>query len=171
MPFGITPAPEEIHRRLYEAIEGLDGVKAVADDIIVFGIGDTNQAALQDHDSKFLNLLESCRQKNTKLNKDKVKFKLNELSYVGHFISVGGLKPDPAKVEAILRMPPSKDMQGLRRLMGMVNYLQKFTSGLSEVTKPMRDLLKEDVKFVCDKGVHGERFKRLKSNDSFCACS
>ena len=84
-------------------------------------------------------------------------------TYVGHIISAGGLKPDPAKVGAILRMPPSTDKQGLRRLMEMVNYLQKFTSGLSEVTKLMRDLLKENVKFVCDKGVHGERFKRLKA--------
>ena len=45
----------------------------------------------------------------------------------------------------------------------MVNYLQKFTSGLSEVTKPMRDLLKEDVEFVWDEGVHGECFKRMKA--------
>lgn len=42
----------------------------------------------------------------------------------------------------------------------MVNYLQKFTSGLSEVTKPMRDLLKEDVEFVWDEVVHGERFMK-----------
>ena len=60
-------------------------------------------------------------------------------------------------------MPPPTDKQGLHRLMGMVNYLQKFTSGLSEVTKPMRDLLKEDVEFVWDEGVHGERFKRMKA--------
>ena len=45
----------------------------------------------------------------------------------------------------------------------MVNYLQKFPSGLSEVTKPMRDLLKEDVEFVWDEVVHGERFKRMKA--------
>ena len=31
------------------------------------------------------------------LNKDKVKFKLLELSYVGHVISAEGLKPDPAR--------------------------------------------------------------------------
>lgn len=76
MSFGIAPVPEEFQSRLYEAIKGLDGVKAVADDIIVFGVGDTNQAALQGHDSKFLNLLDSCRPKNIKLNKDKLKFKL-----------------------------------------------------------------------------------------------
>ena len=33
MPFGIAPAPEEFQRRLNEALEGLDGVRAIADDI------------------------------------------------------------------------------------------------------------------------------------------
>ena len=41
MPFGILPAAEEFQRRLNQAIEGLDGVRTVADDIIVFGVGDT----------------------------------------------------------------------------------------------------------------------------------
>ena len=83
MPFGISPAPEEFQRRLHDVIEGLDGVRTVADDIVVFRVGDTEDAALRDHDTKFLNLLECCRQKHIALNKDKLKFKLHELSYVG----------------------------------------------------------------------------------------
>ena len=112
---------------------------------------------------KFLNLLERCRQKHITLNKDKLKFKLLELSYVGHVISAEGLKPDPAKVEAILDMPSPSDKQGVRRFMGMVNYLQKFAPGLSELTKPIRDLLKEDVEFVWEESVHGECFKCVKA--------
>ena len=105
MPSGISPTPEEFQRRLNEAIEGLDGARTVADDIIVFAVGETKDAALRDHDTKFQNLLERCRQKHITLNKDKLKFKLHELSYVGHVISADWLKPDPAKLEAILGMP------------------------------------------------------------------
>ena len=60
-----------ISARLNEAIEELDGVKALTNDITVVPVCDTNQAALQD-----------CHQKNIKLNKDKLKFKLYELSYI-----------------------------------------------------------------------------------------
>lgn len=41
MPFGIAPATEEFKCRLNEALEGLDGVRTIADDIIGFGVGDT----------------------------------------------------------------------------------------------------------------------------------
>ena len=94
MPFGIAPAPEEFQRRLNEALEGLDGVRTIADDIIFFGVGDTDEEAVVDHDRKLVHvaLLERCRQRHIKLNKDKIKFKLPQLSYVGHVISAEGLK-------------------------------------------------------------------------------
>ena len=47
--------------------------------------------------------------------------------------------------------------------MGIVNYLQKFAPGLSEHTKPIRDLLKEYVEFVWEESVHGECFKYVKA--------
>ncbi|KAK6171718.1 hypothetical protein SNE40_018156 [Patella caerulea] len=34
MPFGLSPVPEEFQRRLDNAISGLDGVRAVHDDIL-----------------------------------------------------------------------------------------------------------------------------------------
>ena len=46
--------------------------------------------------------------------------------------------------------------------MGMVNYLEEFAPGLSELTTPIRTLLKGDVEFVWEKNVHGECFKRVK---------
>lgn len=93
MPFGIAPAPKEFQRRLNEALEGLDGVRTIADDIIVFGVGDTDDEAVVDHDRKLMALLQRCRQRHIKLNKDKMKFKLAQLSYVGHVISACYLRP------------------------------------------------------------------------------
>ena len=132
-------------------------------------MGATDEEAVVDHDHKLLVLLERCRQRHgqrhIKLNKDKMKFKLplGQLSYIGHVISSEGLRPDPAKVEAIQNMPPPADKQGLRRIMGMVNYLQKFAPGLSELTTPIRTLLKDDAEFVWEENVHGECFKRVKA--------
>ena len=45
MPLGITSAPEEFHRRMDITLGGLDGTKAIADDIPVFGTGSTKEEA------------------------------------------------------------------------------------------------------------------------------
>ena len=148
MPFGIAPAPEEFQRRLNEALEGLDVVKTIADDIIDFGVGDTDDEAVVYHD-RILGFVGALSSETHQTEQEKkMRFKLPQLSYVGHVISAEGLKRDPAKVEAIQSKPPPADKQGLRRIMGMVNYLQKFAPGLSELTTPIITLLKDDVEFV-----------------------
>lgn len=40
-----------------------------------------------------------------KLNKDKMKLRLNQVSYIGHLPTSKGLKPDPEKVKAKSKMP------------------------------------------------------------------
>lgn len=39
MPFGIKSAPEVFQQRMVEALEGLEGVAVIADDILVYGEG------------------------------------------------------------------------------------------------------------------------------------
>lgn len=56
---------------------------------------------------------------------------------MGHLISADGLKRDPAKIEAIQKMPTPESKQDVRQIRGTINYLQKFASNLSEVTAPL----------------------------------
>ncbi|CAB4041799.1 Retrovirus-related Pol poly from transposon, partial [Paramuricea clavata] len=105
MPFGISPAPEEFQRYLDLALEGLEGIKAICDDILVCGVGESYEEAVQDHDNKLVSLLERCRSNGIKLNSKKLLFRRNQVSFMGHLITSKGLKPDPAKVEAIQKMP------------------------------------------------------------------
>ena len=144
MPFGISPAPEEFYRRFQMALqpEILPGVESVADDVLVHGKDQ------QTHDQNLRNLLERCRQTNVKLNKKKVKLSLRQVKYMGHILTDQGLKIDPAKVEAIEKMPKPSDKAGVLRLMGMVNYLQRFAPQLAELSKPVRDLAGKDVEFL-----------------------
>ena len=58
MPFGINVAPEEFQKRIDENLEGLEGVKAIADDILIWGDGDTTKEATPNNDKRLLALLE-----------------------------------------------------------------------------------------------------------------
>ena len=59
---------------------GLEGIQIVADDILVFGKGDTDEEANVDHDKNLEKLLIRCRVLNLKLNKkNAVKIKRNHI--------------------------------------------------------------------------------------------
>ena len=94
MLYGISPAPECFQQKLDQCLEGLKGVYKIADDLLIIGQGDTDEEADQDHDQNLKNLLDRCRTKDIKLNKDKFQFKCSEVSFIGHVMTKDGLKPD-----------------------------------------------------------------------------
>ena len=105
MPFGISVAPEEFQIRIDEKLEGLDGVKAIADDILIQGDRETIEEATASHDKRQLTLLERCKQKNIKLNKEKFQLRKTELPCMGVVLTDKGVKPDPKKQDCIQSVP------------------------------------------------------------------
>ena len=148
MPFGISPAGEIFQQRLHQAIDDLEGVRTVADDILITGNGATLEEATADHDLKIKRLFERCRAKQIKLNSSKIEFKKTSMPYIGHILTPDGVKADPAKVKAILEMKQPSDVAGVKRILGTVNYLAKFLPHLSQVSEPLRQLTKKDHPFV-----------------------
>ena len=92
MPCGISSSLEEFQRRLQEALDGLDGISTVADDILIVGRGQTEAEARIAHDRNFANLLRRARSQNLKLNNAKMRPHMNELKFIGHVLSPGGVK-------------------------------------------------------------------------------
>ena len=145
MPFGISSAPKVWQRRIHEFVEDLEGVEVIADDFLIAGFGETGKeinTSLKRHEHGFF---QKCREWNLKLNKAKMKRAQTEVRFMGHLLTPEGLKADPAKVEAILAMPPPTDVKGLKRFLGMVNYLAKFLPLLSDMTKPLQTLEDKEV--------------------------
>ena len=160
MPFGIKSAPEVCRRKAHEFIERLDGVEIIIDDFLVIGFGDTVEEAVSNHDKNLVGLLERARERNLTLNPDKIKLRLQEVPFIGHLLTPQGLIPDPAKVEAILKMPLPTDVKSLRRALGMVNYLAKFLPNLSSCCEILRQLSRKDVEWHWEDR-HEEAWKEL----------
>ena len=147
LPFGISSAPEVWQRRMHEFVEGLEGVEVIADDFLIAGFGNTDEEVNATLDRNERAFLKKCREWNLKLNRDKLKRAEPTVAFMGHVLTAEGLKPDPAKVEAILEMPPPTDVKGVKRFLGMVNYLAKFMPLLSDMTQPLRKLEDKEVEW------------------------
>ena len=141
MPVGIHSAQEVLHKRLHELFHDLDGVETDIDDILAW------ERTVEEHDEMFEKTLQRARQSNLdlKLNPDKCKIRSTEVLYIGHVLTGDGLMLDASKLEAILEMQAPEDKHSVQRLLGMVNYVAKFAPSVSEVTAPLRELLKKDV--------------------------
>ena len=50
MPFGINSAPEVWQQRMTQIVEGLNQVEMIADDFLIYGVGDTTEEAMTNHD-------------------------------------------------------------------------------------------------------------------------
>ena len=161
LPFGITSAPEEFQTRLTTALEGLEGIICIADDILVYGEGNDYKEAEKDHERRFKALFERCHKRNMKLNATKLQFKLKELKFMGTIISDHGMKPDPDKVAAITQIQPPENKAALLRFIGMVNYLSLLCANLSSVIQPLRMLTKDSVPFIWSK-VQDGAFNKAK---------
>ena len=116
MPFGISSALEDFQRRMHEICQGLAGVAVIADDILVYGCGDTEEEYIKEHDANLKALLKRARETNLKLNRKKLKLRLSEVVYMGHHLTAKGVQPDPAKVKAIVEMPSPQNSRAPARL-------------------------------------------------------
>ena len=71
------------------------------------------------------------------LNKEKCQFSCTKIVFLGHVIDANGISPDPAKTEAIQKMRPPTNVPELRRLMGMINQLNKFSPHIAQLSQPL----------------------------------
>ena len=155
LPFGISPAPELYQREMDRLFAGVP-VEIIVDDFLVHG---KDQSEV---DEKMRRVLDRSREVGLKFNPKKVKLRVPEVSYVGHLFSAEGLKPDPEKIRAINDMPPPVDKEGVLRILGTVNYLDKFIEHKADIQEPISQLTQKDAAFVWEKPQQ-EAFNHLKS--------
>ena len=169
LPYGISSAVEEFQNRIYEAVEGLGGVRGIADDLLVYGLGDTQEESEKQHDLNLIALLDRARERNLKLNPDKIQFKLKRTSFMGHCITKEGVKPDTSKIEAIIKLPLPDNVKSLQRFIGMVNYLNSFCPSLADTINPLHNLTRQNTAFVWS-NVHQRAFEKAKQLISSSPC-
>ena len=144
LPFGISSAPEHFQRRISEALIGLEGTVCLMDDILVYG------ETREEHDVRLREVLQRLRDLGMTLNPEKCAFAQSSVKFLGHMIDSQGIKPDPNKVSAIEKFTTPSCIGDVRRFLGMINQLSKFSPHLSDMTKPIRELLVKEKAWVWD---------------------
>ena len=155
LPFGISSAPEHFQKRMSHILEGMDGVLCQTDDVLVFG---KDQA---EHNTRVTAVLEQIQTAGATLNPSKCEFGKSSLKFLGHIIDQNGIRADPDKTAAIREMQPPTTVPELRKFLGMVNQLGKFTPKLTDLTQPLRELLSKSKTWTWGRPQE-QAFKEIK---------
>ena len=139
--FGINAASEIFRNAIYQSLHGLSGVMNISDDILVYGNCKTS------HDENLKAVLTRLEEKGLTLNYNKCEFNTDKISFYGHIFSKDGLSPDPAKISAIKNCSAPNNIDEVRSLLGMTNYVSRFIRDYSTITEPIRQLMKSKTEW------------------------
>ena len=138
LPFGISSAPEIFQRVMSQMLTGLPGTVCMMDDVLVFG------ATQEEHDDRLRGVLRRIQDSGMTLNPEKCEFSRSRVKFLGHVVDKEGIRPDPDKIQGIVQTATPKDISDVRRFLGTVNQMSKFTPCLADSTRPLRELLERD---------------------------
>ena len=122
LPMGSKVASNIFQRMLDSVYIGLPGVTGIADDMVIFGRNE------EEYDRNLILFLETTRKNGLVLNKRKLQFKKEEVSFFSHRWNSTGISPDPKKTESILKMQFPPDKETMHSFLGLVNFLNLIRS-------------------------------------------
>lgn len=140
--FGLNCAPEKFQETMEMVVRDCAGVEVYFDDFLVHG------ATQKEHDCRLHQLLTKFRDCGLTLNPSKCAISQDEVKFRGHLFSATGIRPLENRVKSMLELRAPKDRNEVASLLGLLTYSSRFLPKFSNVTKPIRDLLKQDIPFV-----------------------
>ena len=161
--YGTNASAKIFQYVLQRDLQGLPGVRNIADDIIVFG------PTLAEHDANLDGCLRRLTNKGLRLNRDKRVFLSNTLEFFGRIFSKDGIRPDPKRVTDLLKAPRPGNISEVRSLLGMANYSSQYIPDFATLTAPLRELTKKNAQFAWTT-IHEQSFKKLSAAVATSPC-
>ena len=87
-------------------------------------------------------LLLKIRDAGLTINRDKSKFCVNEVKYLGFTINEHGLAIDPEKTEAIRNYSSPRTVREVQRFNGIASWLRPFIKDYATIASPLTDITK-----------------------------
>jgi hypothetical protein len=129
------------------------------DGILIYSKNDS------DHEEHLRMVLQKLRGNQLYAKFSKCEFCLDEVHFLGHIISKGGISMDPAKVTTIVDWKIPSIVSEVRSFLGLAGYYRGFIEGFSKIAKPMTSLLEKGKVFKwtgeCQESFDQLRFKLM----------
>ena len=110
------------------------------DDILIFSKSE------EEHEQHLRLVLEKLREHQLYAKFSKCQFWLNEVGFLGHTLTAGGLVVDPSKITTVTNWESLIDVKEVWSFLGLAGYYRKLVEGFSCIARPMNQLLNKGKK-------------------------
>jgi hypothetical protein len=157
MSFGLTNAPAYFMNLMNKMfMEYLDKLVVVfIEDILIYSKSES------DHEEHLRLVLQKLRDNQLYAKYSKCEFWIDEVSFLVHIISNGGISADPAKVKEIVVWSIPTTVTEIWSFLGLAGYYWRFIEGFAKIAKPMTSLLEKGREFKWDEKCQ-DSFDQLK---------
>ena len=155
VPFRLAQVPVYFQELMMGVLKDLPFAMAYLDDIIIYS------STPEEHLQHIKTIFEKLRHAKLSMKLSKCHFFTKEIQYPGHILGVEGIRPVPAKTEAIKAMHPPVNPKQVRAFLRLVRYYRKFIKNFAKIAKPLTMLACMDIKFEW-KETHRCAFMKLK---------
>ncbi|KAL7070427.1 hypothetical protein ACQ4LE_010332 [Meloidogyne hapla] len=139
LPFGVKSAPAIFQQLMDQMLSGIPGAFAYLDDIVIAS------PSMEKHIETIFELFSQIQRFGLKIHLEKCSFLKKEIKFIGHIVNSSGIRPDPARTEAIRQMPAPTDITSLRSFLGAINYYGRFIKSMREIREPLDKLTRKDI--------------------------
>jgi hypothetical protein len=157
MSFGLTNALAYFMNLMNKVfMEYLDRFIVVfIDNILIYSKSDS------DHEEHLRLVLQQLWDNQLYAKYSKCEFWIDEVPFLGHIISNGGILVDPAKVKEIMAWSIPTTVTEIQSFLGLAGYYRCFLEGFSKIAKPITSLLEKGREFKWDSKCQ-DSFDQLK---------
>ena len=104
----------------------------------------------QEHEQHLRIVLQTLREIQLYAKLSKCDFWLKEVSFLGHIVSIEGIRVDPTMIEVIVSLKPPRNVTEVRSFLGLAGYYRRFVRGFSVIASSLTKLLWKGVKYEWD---------------------
>ncbi|WVZ81487.1 hypothetical protein U9M48_028860 [Paspalum notatum var. saurae] len=141
MSFGLTNAPAYFMNLMNKVfMEYLDKFVVVfIDDILIYSKTE------EEHEEHLRLVLQKLRDHKLYAKLSKCEFWLDQVPFLGHIVSKGGIMVDPSKISSVMDWKVPEVVKEVRGFLGLAGYYRRFIESSSRIAKPMTSLLEKGV--------------------------
>ena len=120
MTFGLRNAGQTLQRYLHAIFGDLSFVFPYIDDLCIAS------SSVEEHKKHLETVFKRLRENGLAINAEKWQIGKSSVIFLGHVITPQGIKPNPAKVQAIIDFPRPKVAKQLKTFLGTINFYRRF---------------------------------------------